>query len=80
MGTTLYLLRQQPERLSASLFQASDADIDIVFVEQAIETPSASVKGAIVATHKIVEGSSYPTMSYDDLVEKIFSSKHIIVL
>lgn len=80
MGTTLYLLRQAPEHVSASLFQASDADIDIVFVEQAIETPSASVKGTIVVTHTIAEGSSYPTMSFDDLVEKIFSSEHCIVL
>ena len=32
MSATLYLLRQQPNSISPSLFRASDADIDIVFV------------------------------------------------
>jgi hypothetical protein len=79
MGTTLYLLRQQPDRISSSLFQASDADMDIVFIEQAASAPS-SVKGTVVAPEGMAVGHSHPSMTYGDLVEKIFSSERIVVL
>ena len=48
MGTTLYLIRQDLDRVSSSLFQVSDADIDIVFVEQASLIIPSSVKGVVV--------------------------------
>ena len=80
MGTTLYLLRQHPDRISSSLFQSSDADMDIVFVEQAASIVPSSVQGVVVAPEGMAVGFSYPTMTYDDLIEKIFSSEHIIVV
>ena len=80
MGTTLYLLRQHPDRISSSLFRASDADTDVVFLEQAVSTTSSSVMGVVVAAEGTAVGRSHPTMTYDDLVEKIFLSEHIIVL
>ncbi|MCE9536530.1 MAG: hypothetical protein K8R65_08990 [Nitrospirae bacterium] len=80
MGTTLYLLRQQPEGIPSSLFHPSDADMDIVFVEQAISAVPSSVKGVAVAVEKDVVGSSCQTMTYDDLIERIFSSEHVIVI
>lgn len=80
MGTTLYLLRQYQDRISSSLFRASDADIEIVFVEQSASIAPSSVKGVVVAAEGMTVGSSHPTMTYDDLVEKIFSSERIIVL
>jgi hypothetical protein len=80
MGTTLYLIRQDPDRISSSLFRASDTDIDIVFVEQAASIIPSSVKGVVVGAEEIAVGLSYPTMTYDDLIEKIFSSEHIIVI
>ncbi|MDO8354795.1 MAG: hypothetical protein Q7U76_00170 [Nitrospirota bacterium] len=80
MGMTLYLLRQQSAGIPASLFYPGDADIDIVFVEQAISTVPSSVKGVVVAVEKEVVGSSCPTMTYDDLIERIFSSEHVIVV
>lgn len=79
MGMTLYLLRQPPDRISSSLFQAGDVDTEVVFVEQAASVPS-SVKGTVVAAEGMVVSLSYPTMTYDDLVEKIFSSERIVVL
>ena len=80
MGTTLYLIRQDLDRVSSSLFQVSDADIDIVFVEQASSQIPSSVKGFVVGAEGIVIGRSHPTMTYDDLIEKIFSSEHVIVI
>ena len=80
MGTTLYLLRQQPDLISSSLFRMSDADMDIVFIEQVASRIPSSAKGVVVAAEGMAVGHSYPTMTYDDLVEKIFSSEHIIVL
>ena len=80
MGTTLYLIRQDPDLISSSLFRASDTDIDIVFVEQASSTIPSFVKGVVVGAEGIAVGRSYPTMTYDDLIGKIFSSEHVIVI
>ena len=80
MGTTLYLLRQHPDLISSSLFRASDTDMDIVFLEQAASIVPSSVKGIVVTTEGISVGLSHPTMTYDDLIEKIFSYEHIIVI
>ena len=77
---TLYLLRQHPDHISSSLFRASDTDMDIVFIEQASSIVSSSVKGVVVVTEGMTGGLSHPTMTYDDLVGKIFSSEHIIVV
>lgn len=82
MGTTLYVLRQSPDRIPSSIFRVSDLDLDtdIVFVEQAALMVPSSVKGFVVAAEGVAVGDSHPTMTYDDLVEKIFSSEHIIVV
>jgi hypothetical protein len=80
MGTTLYLLRQHPDRIPSSLFQTSDAGMDIVFIEEAALIPPSSVKGVAVSAERTVVGCSHPIMTYDDLIEKIFLSEHIIVL
>jgi len=80
MGTTLYVLRQPPDRISSSLFRAIDTDMDIVFIEQAASIVPSSVKGVVVVTEGMAGGHSHPTMTYDDFVEKIFSSEHIIVV
>jgi hypothetical protein len=80
MGTTLYLIRQDLDRVPSSLFQVSDVDIDIVFVEQASSIIPSSVKGVVVGAEGIVVGRSHPTMTYDDLIKKIFSSDHVIVI
>jgi hypothetical protein len=80
MGTTLYVLRQPLDRISTSIFRTSDSDMDIVFVEQAASIVPSSVKGFVVAAEGMVVEPSCLTMTYDDLIEKIFSSEHIIVV
>lgn len=80
MGTTLYLLRQQPEHISPSIFRASDEGMDIVFVEQAAIVAPSSMKGVLVVGDGMVVSPARPTMTYDELVEKIFSSEHVIVV
>ena len=80
MSTTLYLLRQHPDLISSSLFRASDIDMDIVFIEQTSSILPSSVNGAVVVTGGMEVGLSRPTITYDDLIEKIFSSEHIIVI
>jgi hypothetical protein len=80
MATTLYLLRQHPDIISSALFRASDTDMDIVFIEQASSTVPSSVKGVVVAIEGIVVGLSHPTITYDNLIDKIFTSEHVIVI
>ena len=80
MSAILYILRQQPDLISPSLFQASDIDMDIVFIEHAASIASSSVKGVVVTAEGMEVGGSRPTLTYEELVEKIFSSEHIIVI
>jgi hypothetical protein len=80
MSATLYLLRQQPDRISPSLFRETDADMDIVFIEPATLTTLPSVKGATASCEGVMVSDSRQMLRYDDLIEKIFSSEHIIVI
>ena len=65
MSTTLYLLRRQPESISPSLLQVSDTDKDVVLVEHLV--PKTSSGKEVVVT-------------FDNLIERIFSSAHVIVI
>jgi hypothetical protein len=80
MTSTLYILRQQPNVISLALFQQDEADMEAVFIEQALPIPSFGIKGSIVSDEKVAGGGSVPTMTYDDLVKKIFSFDHTVVL
>lgn len=80
MPSTLYILRQQPDVISPSLFQSAEADQEVIFIERASTMSPSSMKGSIVSHEKMPAGGPLSTLSYDDLVTKIFSSKHIIVL
>jgi hypothetical protein len=80
MGTTLYLLRQQPDHISPSLFRASDEEIDIVFIERTVSIAPTLMESAVVSGEGTEVDTSNRALTYDDLVEKIFSSEHVIVL
>jgi len=54
--------------------------MDIVFVEQVSSIVPSSVKGIAIAAEGIAVELSHPTMTYDDLIEKVFSSEHIVVI
>jgi hypothetical protein len=74
MGVTLYILRQQHDHICPSLFNMSDAHIDVVFMEQGASLIHLGVEEVIAAC------GSRQALTYDDLVEKIFSSEHVVVL
>ena len=80
MGNILYILRQHPDAISPSIFQVSDEGEDIVFIERASVVAPSSVKGFLVADDGRVDNPAHSPMTYDDLVEKIFSSEHVIVV
>jgi hypothetical protein len=78
MSGTLYLLRQQPEHISPSLFLGRDIEQDIVFIEQGA---SGSLSPLVVReSEKAMVRDSSHRLTYDELVEKIFSSVHVIVI
>lgn len=80
MSVTLYLLRQQPDGISPSLFRESEADMDVVFVEPAILTNLSSVKGTTMSSEGVMVNDSRQMLRYEDLVEKIFSSERVIII
>ena len=54
--------------------------MDIVFIEHTASITPSSVKGVVVIAEGILVSDSRETMTYGDLIEKIFSSEHIIVM
>lgn len=80
MSATLYLLRQQPKHISPSLFLGSDTERDIVFLEHAASGVSSTMSEIVMKPEKAVVSESSHTLTYDDLIENIFSSAHIIVI
>ncbi len=80
MGVTLYILRQQHGPTSPALFDMSDAHIDVVFMEQGTSRTHPGIEGVIAGGGGITGRGSRQALTYDDLVEKIFSSEHVVVL
>jgi len=80
MSRTLYLLRQEPEHISPALFRVSDTENDIVLLNQLVPGTCASVKGTAVTSEQMVVTDSAGTVTYDEVIEKIFSSSHVIVI
>jgi len=80
MNRTLYILRQEPEHISPALFRVSDTGNDVVLLNQLVPRTSASVKGTAVNSEQMVVPDSAGTVTYDELIEKIFSSSHVIVI
>jgi hypothetical protein len=54
--------------------------MDIVFLEPAASLASSPVRGLVVESDVAVDGDLHPTMIFDDLIDKIFASEHIIVV
>jgi hypothetical protein len=58
----------------------SDVNVDIVFIEQATSIASSFVEGDVDTGERTMIDGLGQALTYDDLVEKIFSSEHVIVL
>lgn len=54
--------------------------MDIVFAEQAASMVPSLVKGFVIVPEGVSVVGSHLTMTFDDLIDKIFSSEHIIVV
>ena len=80
MSATLYLLRQQAEQVSPSLFVATDPEKEVVFLEHLGSGTSFPLEGVFRKSEKALVRDSSQQLTYDDLVEKIFSSTHVIVI
>jgi hypothetical protein len=73
MAVTLYILRRRPEDISSSLFQTNGAGTDIVFLQPITSTALTSIRG-------MDGGHLCPPMTYDDLIDRIFSAEHTVVI
>ena len=80
MSATLYLLRQQLEYISPSLFLVSDTENDFVFVEHLVSATPSSIQELAMNSERVGASNPPQIVTYDDLIEKIFSSAHVIVI
>ncbi len=58
----------------------SDTNIDVIFMEQGTSLTPSSVEEVTVGEVGAMDGGSRRTLTYDDLIEKIFSSEHVVVV
>jgi hypothetical protein len=54
--------------------------MEIVCVEAAAAIAAAAVTGAVFVVEGLVAEGLHPTLTYDNLIEKIFLSEHIVVV
>jgi hypothetical protein len=80
MGTTLYILRQQPDHISPAVFQMNDTHIDVIFMEQGTSLTHSDVEEVVGSEVSAMDGGARHTLTYDDLIERIFSSEHVVVV
>ena len=80
MSTTLYLLRRPLHHISPSLFRANEADTSVVLLEQAASVSPSFGEGDAVIGEGVEVTKSGRTLTYEDLVERVFSSEHVIVI
>ena len=76
MKKTLYLLRKPLDRVDPALFVASHSEGDVVLLDPAL-APFPHSTGTVLSLG-IEHGNR--TISYDDLVRKIFESDTTIVI
>jgi hypothetical protein len=80
MSATLYILRQQADLISSSLFRADDVDVNIVSVERATSIDPCSWNDELIVGDRMTAGGVREALTFGDLVEEIFSSERVIVL
>jgi hypothetical protein len=78
MSSPLYLLRREPERLSAALYSPHDhADVVCVLEPQ----PNSSQKSAVLV--QPAQGSTVPSgtrMDYNELLDMVLTAGKIVTL
>ena len=77
MKKMLYLLRKPVDRIDPSLFLPSESQGDVVLLHQYATVPFPYEGGTVFS---VSSAESQNSLSYDDLVKKIFESDHTIVI
>lgn len=79
MNSFLYLLRRPPDQIPDALFRPSEALGDVVLLEAATSSVM-SVPHGIVLRLKHDGARDEGTLTYDELVHKIFDSERVMVI
>lgn len=79
MSPFLYLLRRPPDQIPDALFRASDALGDVVLLEAAASSV-VSVPHGLVLRLEQDRARDEGTLTYDELVEKIFATERVMVI
>ena len=79
MNSFLYLLRRPPDQIPDALFQPSDALGDVVLLEAATSSVMSVPHGIVLRLGQ--DRARYEgTLTYDELVKKIFDSQRVMVI
>ncbi|MDF0642665.1 MAG: hypothetical protein P0111_01435 [Nitrospira sp.] len=79
MNSFLYLLRRPPDQIPDTLFRPSDAPADVVLLEAATSSVMSVPHGTVFSLKQDRAGDE-GTLTYDELVEKIFDSERVMVI
>lgn len=80
MKKLLYLLRRPLNSIPEALFLLRETDADIALLEESLSSlPVLSGPETVYAVDAPSE-SHIPRVSYEELVDRIFSAEHVIVI
>lgn len=74
---TLYLLRRSYEKIQPSVFLPSETEGDVVLLEKGESSVFSHSKGRVFS---LSLETTHESLSYDGMIEQIFSHDHVIVV
>jgi len=74
---TLYLLRRPVVDLETSIFLPSETEGDVVLLETGGSSTFLHSKGTVFS---LFQGTTHKSLSYDGMIEQIFTHDHVIVV
>jgi hypothetical protein len=77
MNKTLYLLRKPIHQIDPAVFLASESQGDVVLLEESGGETFSYAGGAVFS---LTDDQGSHTLTYDDLVKKIFEHDHAMVI
>ena len=80
MSTTLYLLRRPADQIPTSVFRASENEGDIVALDDSALTSLSSSRTQIPTVRSARRSIGSPSLTYEELIDRIFDHDHVIVI
>ncbi len=85
-GTSLYIVGRRPQDGSQNLLTehvSSDSNVSVILIQDGVTHQSVPARHVYVLSDDALSrnvNSSFPTVSYEEMLKMIFEADHVIVL